>query len=523
MSNPISMAWPPNHTHSHNKPWNEVTWKAPTSRQPDLYKHQNNWLTVEDGETVIDAFFNFYKSDLEPLRSYGNLRRFLGKSGARSVHDIEVGDTSQCKIMVDDRCDPCIKLNISENTSIVLRPWDSEIYNQRPPRGENVEVYGADVQTIFQSFRKPRKHNSERRIVYIADLTPQIALALICHVSHLHLPNFRSFLSKHVEFQAYMNVSQTRGFVLEFHLPHFVLRPDSTKYSDHRGLRTARYFRPPNSGPQDRIYESQFSLIICGLDDFFWTAYFCADGYHTAMDTVDDYLKQGVDGPSGGQKRCDWPIWDPRFYFLAVLAIRMSQVTAEWTVLVQELEDYLDPHGEIDQASLPRFLEDDPNLERTKEYTWVLGILRRLRNLLAKLVTTWNAFEMNHSIYFDLYKSGVLYDNFRERFYHIQGRIAELQALHMILEQRIETMEKMASILVNASSLAESINATRQGDNIQLLTRITIIYLPLTLITAVFSMKQVPDNVAWWKYWVSLVVFTTFTIFAAFGLPLFPL
>lgn len=101
--------------------------------------------------------------------------------------------------------------------------------------------------------------------------------------------------------------------------------------------------------------------------------------------------------------------------------------------------------GEINQRSLPGFLEDDPNLERTKEYTWVLAILRRLRNLLAKLVATWNAFEMNHSIYFDLDKSGILYDNFRQRFYHIQGRMAELQALHMVMEQRIETLEKLSS------------------------------------------------------------------------------
>ncbi|OKL58646.1 hypothetical protein UA08_06143 [Talaromyces atroroseus] len=377
-----------------------------------------------------------------------------------------------------------------------------------------------------------RKQNSERRIVYVADLTPQIALALICNVSHLHLPNFRSFLSRHIQFQAYMNVSQRQEFVLEFHLPHYVLRSDSVRYSDPRRLRVARYFRPPNSSVQDCIYESQFSLIICVMDDFFWTAYFCADGYYAERDTVDEYLKEGLDGPSGGQRPCDMPIWDPRYYFLAVLAIRISQVTAEWTVLVQALEDYLDPHpespqtamqGEINQSSLPAFLEDDPNLERTKEYTWILGILRRLENSLAKLLATWNAFEMNHRIYFDLDKSGILYDNFRQRFYHIQERTDELQALHMVMEQRIETLEKLSSTLVNASSLAESITATRQGDNIQLLTRITIIYLPLTFVTAVFSMNQVPDDVSWWSYWVSLVFLTTLTVFVAFGFPSLPL
>lgn len=84
--------------------------------------------------------------------------------------------------------------------------------------------------------------------------------------------------------------------------------------------------------------------MICVVDDFFWTAYFCGDTYYTGEDTVDEYLKEGLDGPSAGQTRCDWPIWDPRYYFLTVLSIRMYQVTAEWTVLVQVLESYLDPH-----------------------------------------------------------------------------------------------------------------------------------------------------------------------------------
>lgn len=146
-----------NHIHSHNKPWNEVRWKAPATRQPHLYNHQDDRLPVENGETVINSFFKFYKSDLEPPRRYENLRKFLERSGARSVHDVEADTTGQNKIpvIVDDRCDPCIKLNIPENTGIIQRPWNSDIYNQRPPKGENAEVYGADVQTLFQRFREP--------------------------------------------------------------------------------------------------------------------------------------------------------------------------------------------------------------------------------------------------------------------------------------------------------------------------------------------------------------------------------
>jgi hypothetical protein len=36
--------------------------------------------------------------------------------------------------------------------------------------------------------------------------------------------------------------------------------------------------------------------------------------------------------------------------------------------------------GEIDQENLNMFLENDLTLKRTKEYTWILCILRRVRN-----------------------------------------------------------------------------------------------------------------------------------------------
>lgn len=56
-------------------------------------------------------------------------------------------------------------------------------------------------------------------------------------------------------------------------------------------------------------------------------------------------------------------------------------------------------------------------------------------------------FDTNHSVYFNLEEPGTLYENFRDKFYQIHGYIAELKALHMIIEQRIETLEKMSDVV----------------------------------------------------------------------------
>ncbi|KAH1326929.1 hypothetical protein KXW55_000400, partial [Aspergillus fumigatus] len=373
---------------------------------------------------MVEEFLTCYSPDFIPPRRYELLRRFLERTGARSFPEAIRSFPADKRIlaMIDDRCDPCVSVSLPSGARFLpLRQWESDSYMQRPPEGLHIHVYGADAETLHVNLQK-----------------------------------------------------DDRGFVLQFHLPYYALRPDQPDLRDSRGLRKHRYFRPPGEEKQDRIYEAQVSLVVFGVDDFFWAAYFCEDTYFSDQDLVATCLQDEVDGPSLGRRMHKFPIWDPRYYFLSILATRTGQITLEWTVLVQSLENVLDRHGEIDQENLNTFLEHDPTLKKTKEYTWILCILRRLRNGLAQAIAALIAFDNNNTVYFDLDADGHLQDKFRECFSHVRQHTAELEALRMILEQRIEIMEKMSGVLVNASSLAESITATRQGDNIRLLTYITI-------------------------------------------------
>ncbi|KAF7158588.1 hypothetical protein CNMCM5623_003648 [Aspergillus felis] len=395
---------------------------------------------------MVEEFLTCYSPDFIPPRRYELLRRFLERTGARSFPEAIKSFPADKRIlaMLDDRCDPCVSVSLPSGARFLpLRQWESDGYMQRPPEGLYIHVYGADAETLHVNLQK-----------------------------------------------------DDRGFVLQFHLPYYALRPDQPDLRDSRGLRKHRYFRPPGEEKQDCIYEAQLSLIVFGVDDFFWTAYFCEDTYFGGQDLVANCLQDEVDGPSLGRRMHKFPIWDPRYYFLSILATRTGQITLEWTVLVQSLENVLDRHGEIDQENLNTFLENDPTLKKTKDYTWILCILRRLRNGLARVIAALIAFDNNNTVYFDLDADGPLQGKFRECFSQVRQHTAELEALRMILEQRMEIMEKMSGVLVNASSLAESITATRQGDNIRLLTYITI---------GAFSMNQVANEVAWWKYWVSVI------------------
>ncbi|KAF9883711.1 hypothetical protein FE257_003049 [Aspergillus nanangensis] len=510
----------PLHGYRHQPPLHALQWKRHfTIRRTTLYHGQDNRLRVPLGGSAIDEFFKNHNINFAPPRRYELLRKFLGQNSVHLLQDEAKLSPSDQRVlaMVDDRCDPC--LNIPESASFQpMRQWGLGEYMNRPPQGLHARIYGMNAAMLYQHLSKNRKGVAERRVVYLVDITPLMGLALLSNVSYMQLSEVRSFLSRHVAFASHMGVSQARGFTLEFHLPHHVLRPNRVGFRDGRGLRRYRSLRPFESNDDDCIYEAQLSLIVLGVDDFFWVAYFCEDSYFRSVNPITEHLEDEVDGPSFGLRQCQFPVWDPRYYFLSVLSIRMSQVLMEWTVLVESIENDLDKHADIGQGSIDKFLEDDPSLRKTKEYTWILGTLRHLRNSLARLIATWTAFDTNNRVYFDLDVEGALCDKFREHFYEIRQVTAELGTLQMVLEQRIETLEKRSSVLVTASSLAESITATRQGDNIRLLTYITIIYLPVTLVTSAFSMNQVSTDIAWWKYWTSLLCLTCFTVAVAFGL-----
>jgi hypothetical protein len=97
----------------------------------------------------------------------------------------------------------------------------------------------------------------------------------------------------------------------------------------------------------DYMFEAQLSIVITGLDNWFWTAYCLADVYFKGLNHVDDvnyYYQEKLDPISGGRESLTTPQWDPREYFLIVLSYRIVQVREEWKNVISELLRQIKPH-----------------------------------------------------------------------------------------------------------------------------------------------------------------------------------
>jgi len=152
-----------------------------------------------------------------------------------------------------------------------------------------------------------------------------------------------------------MDVQQSFGFVLEFHLPYLALRPAGNRKDDRdrrrrHKLPTRDEARMRGAAQRWEYHEAQISLLLVGPDEWFWTAYCLVDTFFGSEKSVVDYLGSDppLDPSGGGTIFVNEPIWSPREYFLKILSARLEQVSQEWSdlgaAIDAQLVDYVTAH-----------------------------------------------------------------------------------------------------------------------------------------------------------------------------------
>lgn len=195
---------------------------------------------------------------------------------------------------------------------------------------------------------------SECRIVYITDLTPRIAVALVTAASVHHHETLRNLLYHHLASKPYAGMRITSGlstFDISFIFPFQALRSVQEGQNLPSNAQDVSFLSGSKLGTV-YICPASYSCGVVGTDVWRWVAYCFVDTYfdgsddgrESAQDRWDDSVGAGslpIEPCGDGNFTFEGTGGNPRGWFLLIMNARLRLVVAEWLKLVTALEEWL--------------------------------------------------------------------------------------------------------------------------------------------------------------------------------------
>ncbi|TGO34955.1 hypothetical protein BHYA_0175g00080 [Botrytis hyacinthi] len=132
-----------------------------------------------------------------------------------------------------------------------------------------------------------------------------------------------------------------------------------------------------------------------------------------------------------------------------------------------------------------RLLVDDETFSRSKKYFWAIFILTELHVRISK-----NIEEIERVMDDPRIRSGTASTSLGLNLEDIRRKLKSLQDIANRLWDKIEEALDLRDGLFNASGVMESRASTRLGENVKLLTFVSIFFLPLSFCMAVWSIND---------------------------------
>ncbi|PMD42010.1 hypothetical protein L207DRAFT_580690 [Hyaloscypha variabilis F] len=160
------------------------------------------------------------------------------------------------------------------------------------------------------------------------------------------------------------------------------------------------------------------------------------------------------------------------------------QINDHLNSLISENENFLDGDDYV------KLLFEDESYTRSRTYFWILGCLRDFENTIRDTEKHWEAFQGS---YIDLVKDDPAYKLTKacEMVTEIGILMASLDRIKSEFGAMRTQVTLLRDGLFNASSVVESRASTRLGENVKLLTYVSIFYLPLAFCAALWAIPNI--------------------------------
>ncbi|KAH7006256.1 cora-like Mg2+ transporter protein-domain-containing protein [Fusarium venenatum] len=205
--------------------------------------------------------------------------------------------------------------------------------------------------------------------------------------------------------------------------------------------------------------------------------------------------------------------------FLELLISEYRDATKRNLILHERITKLITPPPEFmfDPKLRDKLLFEDRHFTFIRRYFWSYNTLAvvntGIKSMIAAYVDTFtdSFWAGNHPIlwphrYPDT-PDGVAY---RERMATVRAELDKVvQELTEVLKRNERTRKEIENLrdqLFSGSSIKESRRAIEQGDNIRILTMISMIFLPLTFVTSVFGMTVFTIPATDWRFALTMIL-----------------
>jgi hypothetical protein len=178
---------------------------------------------------------------------------------------------------------------------------------------------------------------------------------------------------------------------------------------------------------------------------------------------------------------------------LSWIGVSLHHVLWRWQSAIEAVENEIKSSSQIvfmrDRSDL---MADDPQFSLSKTYFWALQAYKLFEETLLETITTWNKFKSESLPRLD--DPRMCPEDRQTSIDDIDDAIKELEAKVARIKKRYKEVKDLRTGLESASALFDGRTTVRQGENVRLLTYITILFVPLSLGTV--SFLQIPSSLS---------------------------
>ncbi|PTB66519.1 hypothetical protein BBK36DRAFT_1118914, partial [Trichoderma citrinoviride] len=355
-----------------------------------------------------------------------------------------------------------------------------------------------DMGRFIGGFRDPAKAKKRFFHFYEADL----GIALHCYLASSEREQMSSFFDRHASYSKYFfedKATLLNKWATEMHLTFYTYQHASNKRASHT-IPSQDRIEFPSSVRRDQptwISHAVMSFRFDGdIFDRYWTCHFFEANGNIRPGFIDEMTYNGTLGSSWQQRRVlELLLFDT---ILNEMIQHTRKILKEVinTVLQSSNVEYSE---EIDESSLLRVLESFPKVDS---------------NLFASLNELWNKFQrILQVIEDDLRENLAVIEVWmdreeRRRTFKLQWATAKEQihgdaglGLKLANDHKIHELKRcLANVASFNILLTRRLEVMRSGlemrsnVNIRLFTYVTVVFLPISFATSVFSMNGTPPK-----------------------------